>query len=548
MQINRKKVRMVGVFVSLDYQDHIGNEGRLPMLTRTFAALALGALMPAAAAAHPVDTPDYEAEAKRIMSGLSATGMVAGAMVDGKVVYTGAFGTAEEGSGRPVTADMLFPIASISKAFTTTALAILVDRKVIGWDDPVRKHIPEFSMWDPWVSERFTIRDLLTHRSGLPLGAGDLLIWPDSDAGVTDILKALPHLRPSTGFRDGYAYDNLLYIVAGEVVARASGKPYQSFVEEEIFAPVGLKQCIADASRVRPGQNVVAGHERAAGAVKGVPIDDRMEFKPAHAAAAGLNCPVGDMMTWAKFWLDGGVTADGKRLISEAQKNELWKGVTPVGSGIVAKSGGSTNLALYALGWQVRDLDGTPMISHSGGAPGVTSNLILLPQKNVAVFASSNDYMSTAGAWTRHVADALADGEQDADVIGNAVAAHKKENAEAVKALADASKRPVNAAKPSLPLKAYAGTYRDPWYGPVTVTEKNGRLAIDMSRSTLLDGPLTHYDGDRFAAIWPDETMKADAFVDFAVEGNRVTGIKMKAISEITDFSFDFHDLDLKRE
>lgn len=511
-------------------------------------ALALCAALPAAALAHPVDTPAYEAEARRIMEGLDATGMVAGAMVDGKVVYTGAFGAANAKTLAPVTEDMLFPIASLSKAFTTTALAILVDRGKLKWDDPVRAHIPEFAMWDPWVSERFTIRDLLTHRSGLPLGAGDLLIWPDSDAGVADILKALPHLKPSTGFRDGYAYDNLLYIVAGEVVARASGTPYQTFVEGEIFAPVGLKECAADVGRIRAGQKVVTGHERAAGATRGVPLDPRMEFKPAHAAAAGLNCPVGDMMTWARFWLDGGVTASGTRLISEAQKNELWKGVTPVGSGIVAKSGGSTNLALYALGWNVRDLDGTPMISHSGGAPGVTTNFILLPQKNVAVFASSNDYMSTASAWTRHVADALADGEQDVDVIANAIAANAKANEEAVKALAGASKPPANAARPSLPLSAYSGVYRDPWYGPVTITQRKGRLHIDMSRSTLLDGPLTHYDGNRFAAIWPDKTMKADAFVDFAVEGGRVTGMKMKAISDITDFSFDFHDLDLKRE
>jgi CubicO group peptidase (beta-lactamase class C family) len=509
---------------------------------------ALAAIAASGALAHPVDTPNYEAEAKRVMEGLQATGMVAGVMVDGKVVYTGTFGKADAIAGKPVTEDMLFPIASLSKAFTTTALAILVDRKAIGWDDPVKKHIPEFAMWDPWVSEHFTIRDLLTHRSGLPLGAGDLLIWPDGDAGVADILKALPHLKPSTGFRDGYAYDNLLYIVAGEVVARASGKAYEDFVEQEVLTPIGLTSCAVDVSRIKPGQTVVTGHERAAGAATGTPIDKRMAFKAAWAAAGGLNCPVGDMMTWAKFWLDGGVTASGTRLISEAQKNELWKGVTPMGSGVVAKQGGSTNLALYALGWVVRDLEGTPMISHSGGAPGVTTNFILLPQKNVAVFASSNDYMGTPGAWTRHIADALVDGEQDVDVIGNAITAHKKDNEAAIKAVADAVKPPAGAARPSLPLKAYAGTYRDPWYGPVTITERKGRLHIDMSRSTLLDGPLTHYSGETFAAIWPDKTMKADAFVTFAVEGGRVTGIKMKAISEITDFSYDFHDLDLKRE
>lgn len=517
------------------------------MIRRTLSALAL-CLAVAAPVAAQTATPDYEGEARRIMQGLNATGMVAGVMVDGKVVYTGAFGKAEEGTTRPVTTDTLFPIASLSKAFTSTALAILVDRKQIGWDDPVRKYVPEFAMYDPWVSEHFTIRDALTHRSGLPLGAGDLLFWPDGNAGVADVIKALPSLRPTTGFRDGYAYDNLLYLVAGEVVARVSGKSFQDFVEAEILRPVGLNHCAADASRIKPGQQVVTGHEREAGATKGTPIDKRMVFTPAVAAAGGLNCPVGDMMIWSKFWLDGGVTANGTRLISEAQKNELWKGVTPTSSGVIPKSGPSRNLEMYALGWQLESLSGFPVVTHSGGAPGVTTNFILLPQQNIAVFASSNDYMSTAAAWTRQIADRLVDGKQDVDVIDRVIKRNAEANATAAGLVAQALKPPKDAAKPTLPLSAYAGTYHDAWYGDVTVNLKGKRLYIDMSRSTLLDGPLTPYEGDTFAALWPDRTLKADAFVTFTVEGGKATGMKMRAISELTDFSFDFHDLDLKRK
>lgn len=490
---------------------------------------------------------DYAAEARRIADAMDATGMVGGVMVDGKVVYTGAFGVLEEGKPAPVTTDTLFPIASISKAFTTTALAILVDRKQVAWDDPVRKYIPEFAMYDPWVSEHFTIRDALTHRSGLPLGAGDLLFWPDGNAQVKDVIAALPHLKPSTGFRSAYAYDNLLYIVAGEVVARVSGKSWSDFVTEEIFEPVGLDRCAADRSRIRPGQSVAQGHERAAGAREGTPVDPRMEFSVTVAAAGGIYCPVGDMMVWGKFWLDRGVTASGVRLVSEAQANELWKGVTPMGSGVIGRDGGSTNLVLYALGWMVRDFEGTPMVTHSGGAPGVASNFILLPQKNIAIFASSNDYMSTANAWTSHVADGLV-GAQDRDVIAYAVERNAVQNAEARKLVDEAVAAPADAAPPSLPLSAYAGTYRDPWYGTVTVTDKDGTLFLDMQRSAILDGPLTAYDGDTFTAIWPNRSIKADAFVSFKVENGRVTGMGMKAISDITDFSYDFHDLDLVKQ
>ena len=521
------------------------------MTWQVVCAAALGALMVVPAQAQDIAEPDYAGEAERIMDGLDATGMTAAVMVDGKVVYSGAFGSIEEGKPGAVTPDTLFPIASISKAFTTTALAMLVDEGKIAWDDPVRKYIPEFAMYDPWVSEHFTIRDALTHRSGLPLGAGDLTIWPDGNATPQDVISELKYLRPTTGFRDGYAYDNLLYIVAGEIVERVSEQDWTDFITSRIFTPIGMSACAADETRIRPGQSFATGHERAAADTRGTPIDERMTFSRTWVAAGGIWCTSGDMMKWGKFWLDGGVTADGTRLLSEEQAKALWTGITPVAA-TISPASGEGNLVLYGLGWFVSNTEGTPVVYHSGGAPGVTSNFIILPAKKTVIFASSNDYMSTAGAWTRHIADALADGQQDADVIGMAIASNAKANAEAVAALGNAVTPPEDAARPTLPLDAYVGTYRDPWYGTVTISQRDadrgGGLYIDMGRSELLDGPLTAFDGDTFAAVWPDKTMKADAFVTFTVEDGKATGIKMKAISDITDFSYDFHDLDLKRE
>lgn len=510
-------------------------------------AAAVSALTVVPAQAHEVAQPDYAGEAKRIMAGLDATGMTAAVMVEGKVVYSGALGSIEEGKPGPVTPDTLFPIASISKAFTTTALAMLVDEGKLAWDDPVRKYIPEFAMYDPWVSEHFTVRDALTHRSGLPLGAGDLTIWPDGNATPADVIATLKYLHPTTGFRDGYAYDNLLYIVAGEIVERVSGQSWTDFITSRIFAPIGMNDCAADMARIRPGQAFVTGHERAAADKHGTPIDKRMAFSKTWDAAGGIWCTSGDMMKWGKFWLDGGLASDGTRLLSEKQAQALWTGATPVAT-TISPTSGKGNLVLYGLGWFLSNTEGTPIVYHSGGAPGVTSNFIILPAKKIVIFASSNDYMSTAGAWTRHIADALADGKQDADVVGLAIAGNAKANAEAVAALGKAVAPPKDAKRPSLPLDAYVGTYRDPWYGTVTISRRGKGLFIDMGRSELLDGPLTPFDGDTFAAIWPDKTMKADAFVSFTVEGGKAVGIKMKAISEITDFSYDFHDLDLKRE
>lgn len=492
--------------------------------------------------------PDYDAEMRRTMEAYDSTGMAGAVTIDGDIVFQGAFGLAEEGTERPITNDMLWPIASISKAFTTTALAILVDRGEVDWDEPVRAYIPEFSMWDPWVSENFTVRDALTHRSGLPLGAGDLLIWPDGDAEPEDIIAALPHLRPSTGFRSEYAYDNLLYVVAGEIVERVSGQTWSDFVTDELLVPIGMDACAAEQSLIPNGAPVVTGHERAAGAEDGVPTDPRLNFSPTWAAAGGIFCPTGEMMEWGQFWLDGGVTASGERLISEEQARELWRGVTPQNPRGGLRAAGSSNLAMYALGWSVHDFEGTLAIGHGGGAPGVVSNFLILPEQDIVIFSASNDYRGAAATFNYHIASALV-GAAENDFIGDwgtQFAAYEAAGAAAISETA--ASQPDNAAEPSLPLSAYVGTYRDPWYGTVTISQtQDGGLFIDMGRSEILDGALTHYDGDRFAAFWPDASLKADAFVDFVVVDDVVTTITMQAISSLTDFSYDFHDLQLER-
>jgi CubicO group peptidase (beta-lactamase class C family) len=521
----------------------------LIIITICFALAACSAVSKPTAAGSKQDakqTPSFEAEAKRAMQAYASTGMVLSVMQPNKPITVLAFGKSDEVKGNAVTTDTLFPIASISKAFTSTALAILVDRGLVEWDAPIRNYIPEFAMYDPWVSEHFTVRDALTHRSGLPLGAGDLLFWPDAAPSSADIIKALPYLKPTSGFRTQYAYDNLLYIVAGEIVARRSGLSWAEFVDKEIFMPVGLSQCAADISHIKPGQKVVMGHERAATDTKGTPLDPRMNFAPSIAAAAGIYCTAADMMVWAKFWLDHGVTKDGKQLVSETQLNELWTGVTPVPLRKVLKDNGAAHYSMYALGWFVQDFEGSRMITHSGGAPGVVSNFILLPDDGVAIFASANDYIAAPHAVTYQLANQLV-GKKDFDYIGAMSASYTRSVNAAKSAITNVQSAPENAVPPSLSLSSYEGIYHDPWYGKVTISMIAGGLHIDMSRSNLLDGPLTSYDGDTFLAIWPNRTLKADAKVEFSVEDGKVKGFKMHAIADITDFSYDFHDLNFTK-
>ena len=173
---------------------------------------------------------------------------------------------------------------------------------------------------------------------------------------------------------------------------------------------------------------------------------------------------------------------------------------------------------------------------------------MIIPEENLVLFSATNDYRGAPSTFNYHIAAGLL-GRPEFDFIADWGGAFAEAEAEGTQLIADtAASAPENAAPPSVPLSAYVGTYHDPWYGDVRIRmDGPDRLFIDMGRSEILDGDLTHYDADRFAAFWPDKSLKADAFVDFTVENGKVTGMKMKAISDLTDFSYDFHDLDLKR-
>jgi len=208
----------------------------------------------------------------RTLKTFEVPGIAVGIIKDGKLVLAKGYGVANIKTGQKVDANTLFGIASNSKSFTTAALAILVDEGKIKWDDKVIQYLPEFKMYNDYVTQEFTIRDLLTHRSGLGLGAGDLMIWPDGhDFTPNDIVKDIHYLKPISGFRTKYEYDNLLYVIAGVVIEKVSGKPWCDFVEERIMKPIGMTHSAASWTRLKDTTNVIVPH---------VPTNGKMEVIP----------------------------------------------------------------------------------------------------------------------------------------------------------------------------------------------------------------------------------------------------------------------------
>ena len=507
------------------------------------AALAFGSAL----AGEP-DAQSIKASIERAMAEFEVPGMAVSVVHGDEVVYSAGHGIRETGGKAAVDDDTLFQIASVSKAFTAATLAILADEGKLDWDDPVIDYLPDFRMHDPWVTREFTIRDLLTHRSGLPIGAGDLLLVPQAESSREEIIHALRYLQPSTSFRSGFAYDNLLYIVAGEVVARVAEMPFEEFLEQRLLFPLGMTDCRATLDRAAANPNKATPH---------LLVDGRLETTlsletPIVAAAGGINCSAASMAKWARFVLKKGVTQDDERIISEQQFAELLKPVTLLpGSGYVVEHTGAF-LSAYALGWGVSTFYGEPLLSHSGGLWGMTTFLVILPEQELAVFVSNNLLSAAPRAVAFDIADQFLRGSsQDAgkDWVAIVAEASNARRQSASDAVAEAEASRAADSKPSLPLAAYAGTYRDPWYGGIEISlQPDGSLYFQSLRSEPLGGPLEHFQFDTFIARWKDRGLNADAYVSFTLTPDgKVERIRMKAVSPATDFSFDFHDLDLVR-
>jgi CubicO group peptidase (beta-lactamase class C family) len=517
---------------------------------RRALALGLGGTALAAipswawAAAGDLDEAGVDAIVKPFMAAFETPGIGVAIVRPGAQPFLKGYGVRTMGKPAAVDTHTRFGIASNSKSFTGAALALLVEEGKIGWEDPVVKHIPEFRMHDPAVTAMMTVRDLLVHRSGLPLGAGDLMYFPTSSHVAADVLKALPHLKPTRGFRAGYDYDNILYLVAGLLIERVSGMNWGAFVSARLLRPLGMDDAVTTRGDLKT-DNVVGRHARLGPPVRGI---GKMEViqpdeSPMIDAAGGINASVSDIAKWLQVQLAGGKLPDGKPLWSPAQAKEMWTPQTIVGSSDGPTETNPTRAVTssYALGWFVQDYRGIRLVSHSGGLSGQVTQTAMIPSKGLGVAVFSNTEDAVSGGIRNALLDALI-GAPAFDWVGSYVARTKKGQEDALAEVSGGiDKAPPGA--PSLPLKAYAGRYRDPWYGDVVVSEKGGKLSIDFTPTPVFKSVLEPWGPDAFRTRFAKEAGE-DAVVSFAVKDGKVTGVTMKALSPLADFSYDYHHLE----
>ncbi|MET4569922.1 serine hydrolase [Rhodanobacter soli] len=514
-------------------------------LRRLLVPFMAGALAVIAAPAWAAAPQDLDAFAARAMKAFDTPGMAVAIVEDGQAA-THVYGIRKLGAPERVDAHTVFPIGSNTKAFTAAALAILVDQGKLHWDDLVVDKLPGFRMYDAYTSQHMTITDLLVHRSGLGLGQGDLMFLPSTTRSRAELVHAIRHLKPATGFRSGFAYDNVLYSVAGELVEAVSGERWEDFVQRHMLSPMGMRDTLT--SLDVQGPDSVSLHGKISGPVRGMgppSVLGTVLSGDVCAPAGALRVSADDMTHWLRVQLAHGALDGDKRLFSEAASQALWTPQT-----LVPIDAPPAPLALtrpayqaYALGLFVRDYRGHRIVMHTGGVLGAYSVVAILPERHVAFAIMLNaEDAGTLMATFYHLLDHYL-GLPPTDWIGNYRQVDELGIAAALKAIQARQAKTHPERGPSLPPAGYAGVFSDPWYGTATISRGKDGMRLSMDRTPGMQGALEHVQYDTFRTHWSKPGLE-DAYVTFALRPDgSVDHMTMQAISPLADFSYDYQDL-----
>ncbi|MGI4968451.1 MAG: serine hydrolase [Janthinobacterium lividum] len=510
----------------------------LALLT-TGPALAQTALTPTA----PLEVAAVDAVVARTLKAFDVPGIAVAVVKDGQVVMSKGYGVSSLKTNAPMDANTLMCIGSCTKAFTAAALGLLVDEGKLRWDDKVTDYIPEFKMYDPYVTAEFTVRDLLCHRSGLGRGTDNLMLFPDStNFTVQDVIHSLRYFKPVSSFRSEYVYDNCLYLVAGEVVARIAGQPWADFVETRLFKPLGMRRSASSFARLPAPTNVSDAHSPVEGRVRVVARNQSALI----GAAGNVYSSVADLSQWALMLLGGpGVSAP---LLSPATQREWWTPQTlmPVGP---APSPYNTHFAAYGLGWYLRDARGYKEVWHTGSTTGMVAKVQLVPELHLGIIVLANqDNRAAFTAVSNFIEDHYL-GLSGLDRVQELVAPAAALAAADAQATA-AVWQQVAAAQKAVPKRPdyapYLGRYHDARFGDVLVYQQGAQLWMKAARSPRLVGQLLPYRGNVYVVRWKDRTINADAFAAFAPDAQgRAASMKMDDLLHAP--ASDFKYLDLQR-
>ena len=460
------------------------------------------------------------------MTKYQGVGLAIAVVKNDSVVYAKGFGLKRLGETAAVTPRTLFAVGSTTKAFTTAALGMLVDEGRFGWDTRVADVMKGFELYDPAVTRELTIRDLVTHRSGL--SRGDLL-WMGSNYSRAEVIRRVRFHKPTWSLRTTFGYQNIMYLTAGEAIPATTGRSWDDFVKERIFQPLGMTGSNTTTRGLDKLPDVATPHTTIDG--KLVPIEYRQidNIGP----AGSINSNVLDMAQWIRFQLNGG-KVNGRALLAPATHAEMFAMQMPIGpGGAMDLLYPGANFLGYGLGWFLFDHAGRKVVEHSGGIDGMTTELVMVPSEKLGVIVLTNSGSSfVAFPVARGVINKFLGVSADPVVtmlpaasMAATAAAHLEDSIVKARAVGKG---------PSHELASYAGTYDNPMFGPARVAVDSGRLVLNVdAQSAAADLEHWHYDvfrarsrDRRLPKAWASFRLAPDG----TVEGLTVEGLEQEFV------------------
>lgn len=415
---------------------------------------------------------------------------------EGRVLLSKGYGVREIGKDTRVDADTLFGAMSTTKAMTAVTMGLLVDEGKVSWDDKVTKHLPDFRLADAYVTAELKVRDLFTHNAGV--GNTDFLWTWTPEMPAADVVRRMQHAKPAYSLRGGYTYQNVMYLVAGQVIEKASGMPWERFVTERLFAPLGMKNTFANYETSRQYQNRSIAHYEIAGKITVIPETTADPIAPAGAVWSTSN----DIGKWVDFMLGNGVV-NGRQLLKPATFQAILRPqiIVPPGQFYPTVALTKPHWTTYGFGWFQHDYRGEMVAFHTGSLGGRTAIIGLIPDKKLGVYIFGNlDHAEVRHALMYKVFDLLAFDDNSRDWSKETKALYDGLKANSARQSAEAASRRKPELKPTLPLSAYAGKYSDPFYGSMDVEMADGSLRLVVNKD--LTANLSHWQQDSFQAVW----------------------------------------------
>lgn len=391
-------------------------------------------------------------------------GIAVGIIIDGKVALTKGYGLRDQTAGLPVTENTLFAIASCTKAFTAHVIGQLVDEGKIDWDDPVIKYIPEFRLKDEYATRHITIRDLITHQSGLPRHD---LFWYNSTLSRDELMSRLHHLDFTTDLRGKFQYNNLMYMVAGVVIERITGGTWEEAVRTRIFVPLGMNRSNFSIADSQKSGDFSLPYREKNGSIQVIPFSDLTTIGP----AISINSSVSDMVKWVELQLSNG----GGLL-----KKETLEAMHTPQAAFREFSKNAPDCFGYGLGWCTCIHEGHYLIAHPGGIDGFISSTSFLPKEKIGVVVLTNS--DSSGMFTDRLANAILDhilGIQKDDWMLKLQESNDKAK--------------------TYPLSDYTGEFTHPGYGTIRIHKEEDHLVVSYSTLSI---SLTYTCDDHFTGAW----------------------------------------------